>query len=195
MIALLNGTLVEITNGEAIVDVNGVGYAVRVPATYLAKNGAHVKLYVDTIVREDSITLYGFETTSDRECFKLLYSVSGVGPKTALSVISFYSVTDLRRIMINRDVTLLSKVPGIGKKTAERMVVELKDKMGIPGTGTDTTVAYVGEMSTHEELIQALVNFGYKRVDAVNALRPRMDDINKGRPVGEILRETLRGMM
>lgn len=194
MIALLRGTLVDITNGEAVVDVNGVGYAVRVPATYLAKNLTQVKLYIDTIVREDAITLFGFETPSDRHCFRLLYSVSGVGPKTALAVISFYSEDELRRIMINRDVSLLSKVPGIGKKTAERMVVELKDKMGVATSGSDA-VAYVSEMSKHEELVQALVNFGYKRVDAINALRPRMDDINKGRPVEEILRETLRGMM
>ena len=194
MIALLKGMLVEVANGEAVVDVNGVGYAVRVPATFLAKTNTQVKLFIDTVVREDSITLYGFETTVERECFRLLYSVSGVGPKTALAVISFYSANDLRRIMINRDINLLSKVPGIGKKTAERMVVELKDKMGVGSTSEDT-IPYVGEMSTHEELVQALINFGYKRNDAINALRPRMDDINKGRPMGEILRETLRGMM
>ncbi|MEI6079734.1 MAG: Holliday junction branch migration protein RuvA [bacterium] len=194
MIALLKGMLVEVANGEAVVDVNGVGYAVRVPATFLAKTNTQVRLFIDTVVREDSITLYGFETTTERECFRMLYSVSGVGPKTALAVISFYSANDLRRIMINRDINLLSKVPGIGKKTAERMVVELKDKMGVGSTSEDT-VPYVGEMSTHEELVQALINFGYKRNDAINALRPRMDDINKGRPMGEILRETLRGMM
>lgn len=194
MIALLTGKLLDVSNGEAVIDVNGVGYAVRVPATYLAKNSSTVTLHIDTIVREDSITLYGFETSSEKMCFRVLYSVSGVGPKTALGIISFYSVDDLRRIMINRDVNSLSKVPGIGKKTAERMVVELKDKMGIAGTGVES-VPYVGETSTHEELIQALVNFGYKRNDAINALRPRLDDINKGRPVEEILRETLRGMM
>ncbi|MCX6111768.1 MAG: Holliday junction branch migration protein RuvA [Proteobacteria bacterium] len=194
MIALLNGSLIDITNGEAIIDVNGVGYAVRIPATYFAKVGTHIKLFIDTVVREESITLYGFETSSERNCFKILYSVSGVGPKTALSIISFYSVDELRRIMVNRDIDALSRVPGIGKKTAERMVVELKDKMGISSGGV-SPVAYVGEMSVHEELIQALVNFGYKRNDAINALKPRIDDINKGRPMEEILRETLRGMM
>ena len=194
MIALLNGSLVDVANGEAIIDVNGVGYAVRVPATYFAKTGTHIKLFIDTVVREDSITLFGFETSSERNCFKTLYSVSGVGPKTALSIISFYSVDDLRRIMINRDIDALSRVPGIGKKTAERMVLELKDKMGT-GSGGVSTVAYAGEMSTHEELVQALVNFGYKRNDAINALKPRVEDINKGRPMEEILRETLRGMM
>ena len=194
MIALLNGSLVDVANGEAIIDVNGVGYAVRVPATYFAKAGTHIKLFIDTVVREDSITLFGFETTAERNCFKTLYSVSGVGPKTALSIISFYSVDDLRRIMVNRDIDALSRVPGIGKKTAERMVLELKDKMGT-GSGGVSTVAYAGEMSTHEELVQALVNFGYKRNDAINALKPRVEDINRGRPMEEILRETLRGMM
>ena len=192
MIALLKGNLVEISNGEAVIDVSGVGYAVNVPATYLGKKISQVELYIDTIVREDSITLYGFETAIEKYLFKMLRSVSGVGPKTALAVVSFYSVEDLRRIMVNRDVSLLSKVPGIGKKTAERMIVELKEKLG--GSNIEN-VSFVGTNSTHEELVQALVGFGYKRNDAITALKNRVDDINQGRPVEEILRETLRGMM
>ena len=194
MIALLNGNIVDIHGGEAILDVNGVGYAVRIPATYMPKQKTGIKLYIDTIVREDAITLYGFETISEREIFRQFYSVSGVGPKTALAIVSFYSVDDLRRIIANKDFGLLSKVPGIGKKTAERIIVELKDKLGVPTS--EGVVEYVGESrSVYDELMQALVNFGYKRNEAVEALKPRLDDINKGRPVAEILRETLRGMM
>jgi len=193
MISLLNGNLIEVHNGEAVIDVSGVGYAVRVPATYMHKNLTQVKLYIDTVVREDSITLFGFETKMEKELFRLLYSVSGVGPKTALAIISFYSVDDIRKVIVNRDVLLLSRVPGIGKKTAERIIVELKDKLGFE-TSKGDVVSFTGG-SVYEELVQALVNFGYKRTDAVNALKPRMDDISNGRPVAEVLRETLRGMM
>jgi len=194
MIAMLRGKFLDMFAGEGILDVNGVGYAVRVPATYIAKKSDDVTLYIDTVVREDSINLFGFETIAERNCFRVLYSASGVGPKTAMGIMSFYSVSDLERIMANRDVLSLSKVPGIGKKTAEKMVVELKDKLGV--NLSQGAYAYSGtEMSVYEELVQALVNFGYKRNDAINALKPKTEDINKGRPVEEILRETLRGMM
>jgi len=194
MIAMLNGNIVELHNGEAVLDVNGVGYSVRVPATYLPKQKTGVKLYIDTVVREDSITLFGFENSLEKEMFRRLYSVSGVGPKTALAIISFYSVNDLSRIIAGKDVGQLSKVPGIGKKTAERLIVELKDKQGI--ASSEGVVEYVGESrSVYDELMHALMNFGYKRNEAIDALRPRLDDINKGKPVEEILRSTLRSMM
>jgi holliday junction DNA helicase RuvA len=194
MIAMLNGNIIEIQGGEAVLDVNGVGYSVRVPATYLPTQKTNVKLHIDTVVREDSITLFGFETFSEKLMFKQLYSVSGVGPRTALAIVSFYSANDLRRIIAGKDVGQLSKVPGIGKKTAERVIVELKDKLGLQTL--DDTVEYVGESrSVYDELMQALINFGYKRNEAIEALKPRLDDINKGKPVGEILRSTLRGMM
>lgn len=193
MIALLTGNIVELHGGEAILDVNGVGYAVRIPATYTPPQRTNVRLYIDTIVREDSITLYGFNTIAERDIFKILYSASGVGPKTALAIVSFYNVADLRKIISNQDVNSLSKVPGIGKKTAERLIVELKDKLGLTG---ETIVEYVGESrSVYDELIQALLNFGYKRNQAVDALKPRLEDINSGKPVEAILRDTLRSMM
>ena len=193
MIAMLNGNIIELQGGEAVLDVNGVGYSVRVPATYLPTQKNNIRLHIDTVVREDSITLFGFETLSEKMMFKQLYSVSGVGPRTALAIVSFYSANDLRRIIAGKDIGQLSKVPGIGKKTAERVIVELKDKLGIQ---TSDTVEYVGESrSVYDELMQALVNFGYKRNEAIEALKPRLDDINQGKPVGEILRSTLRGMM
>lgn len=197
MIALLNGNIVEVNGGEAVLDVNGVGYSVRVPATYMPKQRTGVKLYIDTVVREDSITLYGFESVSEKEMFRRFYSVSGVGPKTALAIVSFYSVDDLRKIIASKDVGLLSKVPGIGKKTAERVIMELKDKLGISSSASsDGTVEYVGELrSVYDQLMHALINFGYKRNEAADALKPRLDDINNGRPVEEILRTTLRSMM
>ncbi len=193
MIAVLRGTYVDIVAGEAVVDVNGVGYAVRVPATFTADRGSVVKLYIDTVVREDSITLFGFGDPSEKMVFRKLYSVSGVGPKTALGIISFFSVQELVRVISSKDVSLLSKVPGIGKKTAERIIIELRDKLGTVTSGD--TVSFAGEeRSTYDELVEALVGFGYKRNEAVDALKPRLNDINGGRKVEEILRETLRSM-
>jgi holliday junction DNA helicase RuvA len=194
MISMLRGRVIDVFEGEAIFDVNGVGYAVRIPATYIAKKNEELTLYVDTVVREDSINLFGFETLAERNCFRILYSASGVGPKTAMGIMSFYSVSDLERIMANRDAVSLSKVPGIGKKTAEKMVVELKDKLGANFAGV-VNFSSGAETSVHEELVQALLSFGYKRHDAINALKQKTEDINKGRPLEEILRETLRGMM
>lgn len=193
MIAVLKGTFVDVVAGEAVIDVNGVGYAVRVPATFTADRGSSVKLYIDTVVREDSITLFGFKDVTEKTVFRKLYSVSGVGPKTAQGIISFFSVQDLVRIISSKDVGLLSKVPGIGKKTAERIIIELRDKLGA-GTGTDTVSFSGDERSTYDELVEALVGFGYKRNEAVDALKPRLNDINSGRKMEEILRETLRSM-
>ena len=139
-----------------------------------------------------------FEKNSEKEMFRKFYSVSGVGPRTALAIVSFYSVDDLRKIIASKDVGLLSKVPGIGKKTAERVIMELKDKLGLSSSASlsDGTVEYVGESrSVYDQLMHALMNFGYKRNEAADALRPRLDDINNGKPVEEILRSTLRGMM
>ncbi|MBN1115482.1 MAG: Holliday junction branch migration protein RuvA [Oligoflexia bacterium] len=197
MISMLKGIIAEVNNGEAIVDVNGVGYAVRVPASCIFRTPENVTLYIDTIVREDSITLYGFEQNIEKELFRLFRSVSGIGPKTSLAVISYYSVDELKKILFNRDVNSLSRVPGIGKKTAERMIVELKSKFG-DGSVMEPGVPFSDEgltSSTYEELVQALTGFGYKRNEAVTALKSRMPDINAGRPIQEILRETLRGMM
>ncbi len=193
MIAVLKGNFVDIVTGEAVIDVNGVGYAVRVPATFTAERGSVVKLHIDTVVREDSITLFGFSDPAEKHVFRKLYSVSGVGPKTALGIISFFSIQDLVRVISSKDVALLSKVPGIGKKTAERVIIELRDKLG--SVTSEDTVSFAGDKrSTYDELLEALVGFGYKRNEAVDALKPRLNDINGGRKVEEILRETLRSM-
>jgi holliday junction DNA helicase RuvA len=199
MIAQLRGKIIDVRNSEAVLDVNGVGYQVHVPATFLKKPGEEVVLYIKTVVREDDFSLYGFETSDEKLVFNLLKTVSGIGPKTALGIISFYSVADLTSIISSRDIRLLSKVPGIGQKTAERVIVELKDKIatccsGLPATAR-TAQASVGASGLYDELLQALLGLGYKHSEAVAALNRHQESIKKGNRIEDILRETLRGMV
>src|SRR5579871_1289061 len=137
MITFLHGKLVESLPTQAIVDVHGVGYEVLIPVSSHAKLpalGAEVHLLTHLVVREDAHTLYGFMTSAERELFRLLINtVSGIGPKIALNVLSGISVTAFRGAVANGDVKALSQISGVGKKTAERIVVELKDKVGAAG--------------------------------------------------------------
>jgi holliday junction DNA helicase RuvA len=192
MISRLRGKLLDVKNGEATIDVNGVGYAVKVPATFFQPLCTEIDMYIDTVVREESISLFGFESEMERSLFRLLYSISGIGPKTALAVVSYYSGDDLNRIISGRDVNMMSKVPGIGKKTAERIIMELKDKIENYVAGSSDVQC--SQPSAYEDLVQALVGFGYKRNQAVEALKNKVEDINSGRAVEEVLRETLRNL-
>src|SRR5439155_4077283 len=132
-----HGKLVEMLPTQVIVSVNGVGYEILIPlSSYdkLPQPGQEIKLLTQLIVREDSHTLYGFMSAAERELFRLLINtVSGIGPRIALNILSGISVTAFRGAVANADVKVLSQISGIGKKTAERMVVELKDKIGAAG--------------------------------------------------------------
>lgn len=182
MIVSLHGTLVAATPLAAIIEVNGVGYEVHVPVTTaerLPAVGQTVKVLTVAIYREDSQALYGFVTAEERDFFRLLIDhVSGVGPKVALTILSRLSLPVLRQAIIDGDVGLLSKCPGIGKKTAERLVVELKDKVGLTGGGSgvtlpSTTPAEVTDSrdSRIRDAVLALVQLGYKLPDAEKAVR------------------------
>jgi Holliday junction DNA helicase RuvA len=184
VIVSLKGNLVSATPLAAVLEVNGVGYQVHVPLTTaerLPKIGSVVMLHTVAVYREDSQSLYGFATEEDRDFFQLLVgSVSGVGPKVALTIMSRLSLPVLRSAIQNGDVGLLSKCHGIGKKTAERVVVELKDKIGLPfaGGGRATLVAdgsgleagNVADTRMHDAVL-ALTALGYKVADAEKAVR------------------------
>src|SRR6476661_3324837 len=137
MITFLNGRLIEALPTQVIVEVNGVGYEVLIPlSSYdkLPQPGQPLKLLTQLVVREDAHTLYGFMSTAERDLFRLLVNtVSGIGPKIALNILSGISVTAFRGAVANGDVKALSQISGVGKKTAERIVVELKDKVGLAG--------------------------------------------------------------
>ena len=175
MIAFLRGTLLEKRPGQAIVDVGGVGYDVTVPVSTYAKlpeAGGEVRLRIYTNVREDSIALFGFGTLDEKSMFEKLISVTGIGPKLGITVISGVAVSDLITSIRRGEVDKLIRIPGVGKKTAERIVLELRDKLpalvgeeeaGTPPGGRLTLV--------DEDVISALLNLGCGRPAAEAAVR------------------------
>jgi len=178
MITSIQGTLTSATPLHAIVELNGFGYEVNIPVTTaerLPATGATVKLHTLVIYREDSQTLYGFATPSERDFFRLMIeNVTGVGPKVALSIMSRLSLPLLEDAIRIGDIATLAKCPGIGKKTAERLVVELKSKVGANSstplaTGSDASEAPTG--GPHRDAVAALVALGYKPADADQAVR------------------------
>jgi Holliday junction DNA helicase RuvA len=182
MITSIQGLLTEATPLRAIVEVNGFGYEVNIPVTTAEKlpaSGTVVKLHTLVIYREDNQTLYGFATTADRDFFRLMIEhVTGIGPKSALTIMSKLSLPSLEAAIRAGDVATLSKCPGIGKKTAERLVIELRSKVGATGSLDATTLGAdapaegkpAGETKLHDAIL-ALTALGYKAVDADTAIR------------------------
>ena len=174
MIARLAGTLAHKTPGRIIVDVAGIGYDVAVPLStfYTAGDaGAEIALRVHTHVREDQLALYGFATSLELSVFERLIAVSGIGPKLALAVLSGIEPNDLIRAVRQQDVARLTAIPGVGKKTAERIGLELKDRLpaALPSAGqTPSPVSPADQM--RDDLLSALVNLGYHRPLAEKAV-------------------------
>jgi Holliday junction DNA helicase RuvA len=178
MITSIQGTLTSATPLRAVVELNGFGYEVNSPVTTAEKlpgTGATVKLHTLVIYREDSQTLYGFATTEERDFFRLMIEhVTGVGPKVALSIMSRLSMPMLQSAIRLGDVATLAKCPGIGKKTAERLVVELRSKVGASDAASPVAGAADGGADTnsvHRDAVSALVALGYKAADADQAVR------------------------
>ena len=177
MIGKLTGTLLEKNPPQILLDCHGVGYEVDVPmSTFynLPATGENVALLTHFVVREDAQILYGFGTAPEREAFRQLIKISGVGPRTALSVLSGMSVTDLAQAVSAQESGRIVKVPGIGKKTAERLLLELKGKLGadlnLPGAGQ-----VMGD--AQGDIHQALVALGYSDKDATAALKALPKDV------------------
>jgi len=193
MISQIRGRLVYKSPEEIIIDVHGVGYGVKVPlSTFyeLPAIGEEVFLQIYTYVREDTLHLYGFLTLKEKELFCLLISVSGVGPRLAISVLSGISARDLERALKEGDLFSLTRIPGVGRKTAERILVELKDKVVPP----DVAVAggLQGKEGMVKDALSALVNLGYAKAVAEGALRGVLRDRGDDLSLEELLRESLR---
>jgi holliday junction DNA helicase RuvA len=189
MIAALRGTLIEKHPNRVIVDIHGVGYDVQVPlSTFYAIGdaGREVSLRVRTHVREDAIALYGFLTALELDLFDRLIAISGIGPKLALAVLSGIDAGELVRAVRGQDVARLTRIPGVGKKTAERIGLELKDKLGsaLPAGGAPDPEG--GDLRA--DVISALVNLGYQPAAAEKAVNaelrhsadPRFEDVLRG---------------
>jgi Holliday junction DNA helicase RuvA len=173
MIAHIRGRLLSKHPNQAIVDCGGVGYqlAITVPTfSGLSDEGSEVSLYVHTHVREDQIALFGFLKTDEKALFEKLIAVSGIGPKLAITVLSGMAAPDMIAAIRGNDLMKLTKIPGVGKKTAERMVLELKDKLEQFST-TEATVIASAVSPLEEDILSALVNLGYQRAAAERALQ------------------------
>ncbi|MBK8619332.1 MAG: Holliday junction branch migration protein RuvA [Anaerolineales bacterium] len=169
MIATLRGEISQIEDNALIVEVGGVGYRVFVPAPLRggAKAGESIFLFTHLVVREDAFLLYGFESQSDRELFNILLGVDGVGPKVALSVLSTMTLDAIQRAVFAEEPDVLSRVPGVGKKTAQKMALHLKDKL----KPADSLSRLSAMSDTDAEVIAALTALGYSVVEAQAALQ------------------------
>lgn len=201
MIAMLTGQLVSKGTDQIIIEVaGGVGYRVLIPLStfYSLPDAGSVKLHIHTHVREDALLLYGFLTADERSLFSLLLSVAGVGPKLALNILSHASPRDLRQAIAGSDVKRLATLPGIGKKSAERLVLELKekiDKLDLSGDPLDKERARVmaPALDQSEDALSALLNLGYKEAQARKALATISIDAET--PLEEILKSALKSLM
>jgi Holliday junction DNA helicase RuvA len=174
MIASLTGTLKSKAPTEVVVDVNGVGYVVSIPLSTFETLGSlnsTVTLLTHLHVREDALLLFGFSTDEERTCFRLLISVSGIGPKIAQGILSSMSVNDLRIHIAAGNASALTSIPGIGRKTAERLILELKEKMEKLAGSTHTLVGSTDAAEIRAEALAALVSLGYNRATAESAIR------------------------
>jgi len=177
MITFLYGKLESALPTQAIVDVNGVGYEVFIPLSSYDKLppvGQPIRILTHLAVREDAHVLYGFMTAAERDLFRLLVNnVSGIGPKLALAVLSGMSVTNFKAAVVNSNTAAISKISGLGKKTAERIVLELKDKLGVAAAWEVATAAHAPtpEQEQANEAVLALIALGYKQVEAHKAVR------------------------
>lgn len=169
MIASVRGEIIDIALDHAVVEAAGVGYKVMATPSTLStlRRGEQARLITAMIVREDSMTLYGFADGESRDLFTTLLGVSGVGPKIALATLAVYDATSLRQALADGDVTALTRVPGIGKRGAERLVLELRDKIGaVPGTGGAATAS---GHAVRMPVVEALVGLGFAAKQAEEA--------------------------
>jgi Holliday junction DNA helicase RuvA len=199
MIALLTGRLAFKAPTHLALDVQGVGYEVFIPlSTYynLPNLNDNLTLSIHTHVREDAIQLFGFSTPQEKDAFVLLMSVSGIGPKSALGILSALPVSDLVSAIQSGDVEKLETVPGIGKKSAGRLVLELKDKVAKlhPAlTSHDTHVSKAGD-DIFDDALSALTNLGYRPSDAKEALKAAQRSRSGSMTLQELIRESLKNL-
>jgi holliday junction DNA helicase RuvA len=188
MIGRLAGTLLEKNPPQILLDVQGVAYEVDVPmSTFynLPQNGERITLFTHLVVREDAHLLYGFGTENERRAFRQLLKVNGIGARIALSLLSGLSVTELAQAVTLQETGRLTRVPGIGKKTAERLLLELKDKLGADLT---TAIGVHRPAPVASDVLNALLSLGYSDKEAARAVR----ELSEGTTVGDGIRQALK---
>ena len=204
MISFVKGELCEIRENSIVVEVNGIGYELFTPMStieHLPSIGNMVKIHTYMYVREDALSLYGFLTPDDLFVFKLLIAVNGIGPKGALGILSVMTPNDLRFAVLSDDAKAISKAPGIGGKTASKLILELKDKLKLEDAFELRMQQSINAMNgltgdendIRNEAIQALVALGYSNTEAVKAVRSF--DVKAGMSVEDILKASLKHLV
>jgi Holliday junction DNA helicase RuvA len=199
MITFLDGKLISALPTQAIVDVSGIGYEVFIPLSRydkLPSVGQPIRILTHLAVREDAHVLYGFMTAPERDLFRLLVNnVSGIGPKLALAVLSGMSVNNFKAAVVNSDVASLSKISGLGKKTAERIILELKDKLGVAAAWEAASAIHAPtpEQEQANEAVLALIALGYKQVEAHKTVRD-LQEKGEAKSAEELVKLALKRM-
>ena len=191
MIAWLEGILLEKQSPSLVMNVGGVGYELEVPTPTFAELPAineTISLYIHMVVREDAQLLFAFTTAQQRDLFRSLIKVNGVGPKVGLAVLSTMSIQELLQSMVDEDYTPLTKVPGIGKKTAQRLLVEMKDRLPKDFANVTLDARTSAGSSDRRDAISALVSLGYKDRDASRIIRALPEELSSE----ELIRQALR---
>lgn len=183
MIGRITGTLLEKSPPQIVVDVGGLGYEIDVPmSTFygLPATGQKVSLFTQFVVREDAHLLFGFASADEREAFRQLLKVSGIGARTALAVLSGLSVSDLAQAVTLQETGRLVKIPGIGKKTAERLLLELRDRLGkaLPTLPTSAGSAATSPANDRSDILNALLALGYNEREALAAMKGQAEDVS-----------------
>lgn len=197
MIAQLRGTVADKTEGRVVLDVNGVGYEVFVglaASLRLPDPGGDALLHVRTVVREDSITLYGFDHVRERDLFDLLNAVNGIGPRTALAALASLDYEQLVRAIRDQDLRALTKIPGMGKKTAERVVLELRQKVEKLAVAQFVDMSVGGWPPVARDALSALENLGYSSVEAQRTLDAALKALPADAGFEAILAQSLKNL-
>lgn len=197
MIARIHGTLIQKSVLQCVVDVHGTGYRIVVPLTTfyeLPEIGQPVVLHIHTHVREDAIHLFGFHTVEEREVFQLMISVSGIGPKLAVNILSGIDARELARAVLDGDLKRLTGIPGVGRKTAERMILELREKVAKleAEAGQAGIVTPQGNLQIQDDALSALLNLGYRVPVAKEAIERALKEASGGLSLDRLLKEALR---
>ena len=191
MYAYITGTIVEKNNEGIIIENNGIGYNIFMPKSkidIIPDEGMEARIFTYTLVREDAFLLYGFAKREELNIFKKLISVSGIGPKGALSILSTLTVEELVIALANRDAAAISKAPGVGKKSAERVIVDLRDKVGAPSHYGATKVKFASVEEKADEALDALIALGFPLKEATAAL----EKVDPTLPVEERVKMALK---
>ena len=190
MIDYIKGNIYQITNDAVVIDKGGIGIKVLMPSTSLKKlsEGQETTIFTDLVVREDDISLYGFIDLHERQMYQLLITVSGIGPKVAMNILGGMNSSLLQKSILLEDLSILTQAPGVGKKTAQRIVVELKDKLSKMDSFVPSDVEVQQIHSLDNPALEALIQLGYQEKEANKMLQ----GIDKDQPIELILRQALK---